>query len=201
MMATDCLASYGSLARFRDLQRVISVGNKTLLGASGDISDFQHTTHLLETLMTEEYVVDDGHVLNPKQVYEYMSNLMYSRRSKFDPLWNAYVVGGVVKNEKFLGCVDLLGTTYQSSTIATGFGAHLAQPILRKAVEGREETLTEDEAVKILDDCIRVLYYRDARSLNKFHRAKATAEGVEITGPHSVTTEWGFAESIRGYGA
>ena len=63
--------------------------------------------------------------------------------------------------------MDLLGTTYTSSTIATGYGAHIAQPLLRKAVEGNEETLTEEAAIKILNDCMRVLYYRDARSLNK----------------------------------
>lgn len=201
MMSTDCLASYGSLARFRDMQRVISVGDQTLLGASGDVSDFQYTTHLLEQLMTEEHITDDGHVLNPKQVYEYMSNVMYSRRSKMNPLWNAYVIGGVVKGEKFLGCVDLLGTTYTASTIATGFGQHLAQPLLRKAVEGNEDTLTEEQAIEILDECMKVLYYRDARSLNKFHRAKATAEGVVISGPFSAETEWKFAEKISGYGA
>jgi 20S proteasome subunit beta 7 len=69
--------------------------------------------------------------------------------------------------QSFLGYVDLLGTTYQSSTIATGYGAYIAQPLLRKAVEGKEDTLTEDEAIKILDGCMRVLFYRDARSLNK----------------------------------
>jgi 20S proteasome subunit beta 7 len=61
----------------------------------------------------------------------------------------------------------LQGTTYQSSTIATGYGAYIAQPLLRKAVEGKEDTLTEAEAIKILDDANRVLFYRDARSLNK----------------------------------
>lgn len=60
---------------------------------------------------------------------------------------------------------------YQSSTIATGYGAFIAQPLLRKAVEGRESTLTEEEAIKILDDANRVLFYRDARSLNKIQRA------------------------------
>lgn len=67
----------------------------------------------------------------------------------------------------FLGYVDLLGTTYSSPTIATGYGAYFAQPLLRKAVEGRETTLTEEEARKILQECMKVLFYRDARSLNK----------------------------------
>lgn len=63
--------------------------------------------------------------------------------------------------------VDLLGTTYSASTLATGYGAYLAQPLLRKEVEGKEDTLTEEEAVQIMETCIRVLYYRDARSIDK----------------------------------
>ena len=45
------LASYGSLARFRDVERLIKVGNTTIIGASGDISDFQYITHLLEKIL------------------------------------------------------------------------------------------------------------------------------------------------------
>ena len=63
--------------------------------------------------------------------------------------------------------VDLLGTTYSASTLATGYGAHIAQPLLRKSVEGREDTLTEEEAFKIIENSMRVLYYRDARTINK----------------------------------
>lgn len=57
--------------------------------------------------------------------------------------------------------------TYSASTLATGYGAYIAQPLLRKAVEGREDTLTESEARTILEDALRVLFYRDARSVNQ----------------------------------
>jgi len=67
----------------------------------------------------------------------------------------------------YLGYVDLKGNPYTSSTIATGYGAHIGQPLLRKAVEGREDTMTHDEAKALLEECMRVLFYRDARSLNK----------------------------------
>ena len=70
-------------------------------------------------------------------------------------------------SSRFLSFVDLLGTTYSASTLATGYGAHIAQPLLRKSVEGREDTLTEEEALKIIENSMRVLYYRDARSLDK----------------------------------
>ncbi|CDH51800.1 proteasome endopeptidase complex beta subunit [Lichtheimia corymbifera JMRC:FSU:9682] len=201
MMAADMLGSYGSLARFRDIERLYPVGDYTIVGCSGDISDYQYIQHLLDTLMIKEHCHDDGHVLGTSNIFEYLWRVMYNRRSKFNPLWNALVVGGVDKGERFLGYVDLRGTTYQTTTIATGFGAHLAQPILRKRVEGREDDLTEEEAIEIINDCMKVLFYRDARSMNKFQRAKITASGVEVTEPYSVETEWGFAEKIRGYGA
>lgn len=106
-----------------------------------------------------------------------------------NPLWNSLLVGGVKDGKRlvqalftdlrchliifgvlsFLGYVDLLGTTYQSSTLATGYGAYIAQPLLRKAVEGREHVLTEEEGIAILDNAMKVLFYRDARSLNKVH--------------------------------
>jgi len=92
---------------------------------------------------------------------------MYRRRSKFDPLWNALLVGGVKIGKSLLALVDLLGVTYSALTLATGYGAYLAQPLLRKAVEGREGTLTEHEAQAILEDALRVLFYRDARSVNQ----------------------------------
>ena len=73
----------------------------------------------------------------------------------------------VLRTVRFLAYVDLLGTTYSASTLATGYGAYIAQPLLRSAVENNEDTLTEEAARKIIEDSMRVLYYRDARSINK----------------------------------
>ncbi|KAJ1666642.1 Proteasome subunit beta type-7 [Coemansia sp. RSA 1813] len=201
MMAADCLGSYGSMARYRNERRLMPVGESTLVGMSGDISDYQHMKHTMENIMTQEYDMDDGQRMGTKSIYKCMSKIMYNRRCKADPLWNMYVVAGVDNGEKVLGYVDLLGTTYESSTIATGFGQHLAQPILRRRVEGREDEITEEEAVTIINDCMRVMFYRDARAFNKLTRGKITAQGVEITEPYSLETSWDFAESIVGYGA
>jgi hypothetical protein len=43
--------SYGSLARFRDIRRLQSVGSHTVIGAGGDLSDWQQIQHLLSKLM------------------------------------------------------------------------------------------------------------------------------------------------------
>ncbi|KAJ2774234.1 Proteasome subunit beta type-7, partial [Coemansia nantahalensis] len=58
-----------------------------------------------------------------------------------------------------------------------------------------------EEAVAIMDDCMRVLYYRDCRAFNRIRRAKVTAQGVEISEPYALQTNWSYAESIVGYGA
>lgn len=202
MMAADNLASYGSLARFKDIQRLHPVGSYTVLAASGDMSDFQYIQQTLDDLLIEEETTkDDGHKLGPAEIHEYLSQVMYRRRSKFDPLWNAILVGGFKDGQRFLAYVDLLGVTYSASTIATGFGAHIALPLMRSAVEGREDTLTEDDARALLEQCMKVLFYRDARSLNKYQIATITADGPRISESKSAQTEWAFAEGIRGYGA
>ena len=150
------------------------------------MSDYQYIQSLLDDLVIEEFTEQDEHTLGPAEIHEYLSQLMYGRRSKLNPLWNSLLVGGYkdgkrygpfqppqlapnnfVAYHRFLAYVDLLGTTYSASTIATGYGSYIAQPLLRKAVEGREDTLTEQEAQAILEESLLVLFYRDARSFDK----------------------------------
>lgn len=89
----------------------------------------------------------------------------------------------------------MLGITYQSPTIATGFGAYLAQPLLREAVEGHEDTLMEEGARQLLEKCMKVLWYRDARSTDIIQIAKVTAQGVTISDPYQVQPqEWSVAK-------
>ena len=44
LIAADTLGSYGSLARFKDVRRVGAYGSHTIVGAAGDLSDFQVCT-------------------------------------------------------------------------------------------------------------------------------------------------------------
>ncbi len=58
----------------------------------------------------EDYCTDDGIVMQPAEVYAYLTRVMYNRRSRMDPLWNSLVVGGVDKasGKPFLGMVRCL---------------------------------------------------------------------------------------------
>ena len=83
----------------------------------------------------------------------------------------AIKISGVLSGlDSFLGTVDMLGSSFTDNTVATGFGLHLAQPILRK--EWREG-LTVAEGKAILEACMKVLFYRDGRTINRVRSAFA----------------------------
>jgi 20S proteasome subunit beta 7 len=54
MLAADTLASYGSLARYKDIRRLDRVGENTIIGASGEMSDFQAIMKKLEHMNNDD---------------------------------------------------------------------------------------------------------------------------------------------------
>ena len=45
-------------------------------------------------------LTDTHPAFSPQNIYTYLSNLYYGRRSKVNPLWNAILVGGWDKEKK-----------------------------------------------------------------------------------------------------
>lgn len=97
---TATAGSYGSMAMFTKFERLVPVGGGTLLGASGDMSDFQAIQDMLEELRCvvhvcvgggrrrgrmlrmEDHCAADGIVRGPAAVYTFLSRVMYNRRTK-----------------------------------------------------------------------------------------------------------------------
>ncbi|KAL9131845.1 MAG: hypothetical protein Q9217_000291 [Psora testacea] len=205
VIAADNLASYGSLARFTNVHRLRPFNSRALVGFGGDISDMQYLDRLLNSLDVKENYSSPGHIMNAQNLHTYLSKVMYKRRSDINPLWNQMLVVGLDGDDKpFLSSVDLLGTTFSSPTLATGFGAHLAQPLLRKLVDDESHVgqVTREQAVEAVKECMKVLFYRDARSLDQYSIAIITKEGgVELKEDEQLEGQsWAFAETIRGYG-
>ncbi len=165
----------------------------------------QYIDRLLLELDIDENYGSDGHDLDAKNLHTYLSKVMYKRRSEINPLWNAVLVAGLDNaNRPFLSSVDLLGTTFSAPTLATGYGAHLAQPLLRKLAEDEAdvEHVTREQAVAAIKHSLNVLFYRDARSLDRYSIAVVSSEGgVEIKEDEKLEQQsWAFADRIRGYG-
>lgn len=209
VIAADNLASYGSLARFTDVKRLKQFNRKAVVGFGGDVSDMQYLDRLLNSLDVEENYggeapAESGPHMSAKNLHAYLSKVMYKRRSDFNPLWNAMLVAGLDESDKpFLAYADLLGTTYSSPSLATGFGAHLAQPIMRRAVpnEAASRELSKEQAVECIKECMKVLFYRDARSMPVYSIAVIDGKGVDLKEDEKLENQsWAFAEQIRGYG-
>jgi 20S proteasome subunit beta 7 len=188
MVAADTLGSYGSLARYLTVPRLQKFGENTIIGGSGDLSDFQRVTGLLDELVRYDDAYDDGCHLSPKDIHSYLGRVMYNRRNKFDPFWNELVVAGYKDGKPFLGCVDLIGTMFEDDIISTGFASYICTPLLRKA--GKD--LSKEEAKKVLEDCLRVLFYRNTKASTQIQIGTITETGVEITEPYHLSTYWGY---------
>lgn len=204
-IAADNLASYGSLARFTDVKRLRTFGDSAVVGFGGDVSDMQYIDRLLGSIDIKENYSAHGNLLNAKNLHTYLSKVFYKRRSEFNPLWNHVLVAGFDGNgQPFLSSADLLGTTYSAPHLATGFGAHLAVPILRRLFPEEKpiEEISKEQAVAALKECIKVLWYRDARSLDNYSIAVISNDGIEMKEDEKLEAQsWAFAESIKGYGA
>nr|PNR27025.1 hypothetical protein PHYPA_030506 [Physcomitrium patens] len=187
LIAADTAGSYGSTTRFKSVERMKAVSNNTLLGASGEISDFQAITQLLDRLIVADAMWDDGNDLGPLDIHNYLTRVMYNRRNKFDPLWNTLILGGVKNGVKHLGSVSMIGVHYVDNHIATGFGIHLAQPIFR---EEWKENMTLEEGTRLLEKALLVLFYRDRSAINKIQVANVTEDGVHISQPYALKSEW-----------
>jgi len=200
IIATDNIASYGSLARFRNVQRVARVNDKTIIGCGGDYADYQFLMQHIEQRAIEEAAYEDNHQMSPNSLHTWLTRIQYNKRSNFDPLWCNWVVGGLDHDGKpFLGCVDKLGTAYTCPVIATGFGAYLATPMLREESEKRGGKFSEEDALKVIQKCLQVLYYRDARSWNQYHIAVVNDKGSKVEGPFKLESDWQFATAVTGY--
>lgn len=175
------------------------------MGFSGDVSDMQYIDRLLESLDIRESYAPNGNTLNAKNLHTYLSKVLYKRRSDINPLWNHLLVAGFDGNgAPFLSSADLLGTTFSAPHLATGFGSYLAIPILRRLFpeEKSIEGISREQAIDALRECLKVLWYRDARSHDRFSIATITKDGIDLKEDEQLSNQsWAFAEVVKGYGA
>jgi len=202
IIAADTSGNYGNLARYPMTQRVHKINETTVIASSGDIADFQYLHKIILSKQNEEDIRGGGVTMRPEALHCWLTRVQYNRRSKFDPLWNTTIVGGMQEGKPFLGCVDLIGTAWTENAIATGIGAAMAIPIINHELEkygNSTDNLTQEQARDIVKKCIRVCYLRDCKAMNKYYIATINSEGSEVEGPLMIDSNWEVAKSIQGY--
>jgi len=196
LLMADTAASYGSLARFTNIPRLHKVNDKTLVGFSGELSDWQHLEHILKQVTIDDYISGDGIQKSPEEIHAFLCRVLHGERNTGDPLWLQVVTAGFTTEDDkpFLGYCDMYGTNFKDKVMATGFGLHMALPLLRKA---HRDDMTEEEAKELLTDAMRVLLYRHCRTVNKFTMAKIDREGITISAPFDISTKWDYKRFIN----
>jgi len=188
LIAADTLASYGSQARYKDFVRMRKVGSYTLLGASGEMSDFQYLGKMIDELDEEDWLNQDGCMMGPKEYSSYIGRVMYNRRSKFNPLYNQFVVAGKKgSGDSLLAYVDHQGTYYEENYVATGFGNYLAIPLLRNEWS---PNMTKQQATDLILKCLKLCFYRDCNAYPKYTMGCADGNTVEISAPIDLDHFW-----------
>jgi 20S proteasome subunit beta 7 len=197
LLAADTLLSYGTMAKQQNVPRLKAIeGTATVIGASGEYSDFQRIIQILEqkaleettTTLVDSMYADTSKAMTAASTWNYLRMVMYSRRNRMNPYWNDLVVAGSdLEGKPFLGMVDKIGTTVKDNYIATGFGSYLALPLIR---EKWRPDLSEGEARALLEDCMKILFYRDCRASSKIQLAKCADGNVIISEPFQLETSW-----------
>lgn len=169
IIANDTMICYGNTQKFPHQERCIKIGenSNTLIAASGEMSDFQFLKRLLSDVELEDWQNQDQSFYGPNEISSYLGCILYNRRCKGKPLLNQLIVGGYdkTKKESTLSYIDHQGTKFSEDYITTGFGSHLALPLLRERCEDDKwKSLTEEQAKSLLLECLQVLFYRDCKA-------------------------------------
>lgn len=178
LIAADTQASYGSQARYKDFVRMRKVGDYTLLGASGEMSDFQKMGEMLDDLDQEDWLSQDGCMMGPKQYASYIGRVMYNKRSKMNPFYNQFVIAGKKGSDSVLAFCDHQGTYFEDNVVATGFGSYLAMPLLRNEWTAN---MTKAQATELAIKCLKICFYRDCRAYFKYTIGCSDGTSVEIS--------------------
>jgi len=190
LLAADTAVSYGSMKKTKKATRMAQLSSESAIACSGEMADFQELQKILREKREADEIENDGAAfLKPRDYFNYLSRLNYQRRMKMDPLWNGSIIGGVRQDngEPFLGMVDLYGTKIESNFLVTGLGAHYCQVLMQNAWK---EDLTEQEARTLIEDCMRVMFYRDKKATDEIQICKVTRAGVQIEASYKISSEW-----------
>jgi 20S proteasome alpha/beta subunit len=170
-----------------------SIGNETLIGCSGEYSDFQKLVDILREQETQDWVAQDYKSMTTPEYAHFLSSVLYARRNKGDPYYNHTLVAGLDRGTPYLAYLDTCGTLVPSDYASTWHGMAMAKPFIHN--HWRPD-LTEAEARDLLEITARILWYRDSSASERIQIGKVDASGVTFTDPYVLQSEWDL-ESFR----
>ena len=205
IIACDTRMSYGSsLSLVSTNERIKALNKRTLIGYSGEFSDMQETSRILNELILEDQLETNGKdTKGPVELGHYLSSLHYRKRNNLDPYLNSAIVGGIDFNgDIVLMQVDPFGTFLTANYFTTAFANYFACSLLRNNYPKNPNDLTKDKALDLIMKCFEVLFYRDCNAGDtiQFKVMEKDNNGVPNieNGVYKLKTKWEYKQFMQG---
>ncbi|KAI6183177.1 Proteasome subunit beta [Aphelenchoides bicaudatus] len=199
-LATDRLGSYGRTLKFKNTCRQYRVNENVVIAFSGDFADFQWIQNVVERVEADARTYYKDSRMTAKGLHNYLSSLLYYRRSKMNPVWTTLVVVGMQPEPTydnlvpFIGVIDQRGVAFETKAIATGLGQYMLTETLQKDSRAREYKLSKDEALDLLRKCLKVMTHRDCGAIGEYDLTTVDAKGTDLMKPEKNLGDWDIAE-------
>ena len=174
MFAADTSITYGSMLKIKNGKRIEQVGDETIIACSGEMADFQNIVKQMNEKHEADFIENDGATFfHPRDYFNWVARTQYQRRLKMDPLLVSGLVGGINPKTKevFLGKSNPHGTKLEADWFITGLGDHYCQVLFQNKWRA---DMTEQEAVALIEECIRILFIRDKKAADHVQIATVT---------------------------
>ena len=205
IIACDTRMCYGSsLSLVSTNERIKALNKRTLIGYSGEFSDMQETSRILNELILEDQLESNGKdTKGPVELGHYLSSLHYRKRNNLDPYLNSAIVGGIDFNgDIVLMQVDPFGTFLTANYFTTAFANYFACSLLRNNYPKNPNDLTKDKALDLIMKCFEVLFYRDCNAGDtiQFKVMEKDNNGVPNIehGVYKLKTKWEYKQFMQG---
>ena len=205
IIACDTRMCYGSsLSLVSTNERIKALNKRTLIGYSGEFSDMQETSRILNELILEDQLESNGKdTKGPVELGHYLSSLHYRKRNNLDPYLNSAIVGGIDFNgDIVLMQVDPFGTFLTANYFTTAFANYFACSLLRNNYPKNPNDLTKDKALDLIMKCFEVLFYRDCNAGDtiQFSVMEKDNNGVPNIehGKYKLKTKWEYKQFMQG---
>ncbi|CAD5207288.1 unnamed protein product [Bursaphelenchus okinawaensis] len=198
-IVTDRVASYGKTARYKQIPRQYRVNENVVVAFGGDHADFQWLQNVIERVEEEHKTYDRSIKVTPRGLYNYLTSLLYYRRTKMDPLWNTLIVAGMNPEPTydelapFIGVITQRGVAYEAKSVATGLGQMLLNESMERTIR-EEGKLTKDGALNLLRETVKLGYYHDCCADNEIDLSVVDKEGTHLLKPERFIGDWSLAE-------
>eukprot|EP01055_Gregarina_sp_Pseudo9_P002739 Gregarina_sp_Pseudo_9__2738@NODE_2981_length_794_cov_100_350993_g2722_i0_p1_GENE_NODE_2981_length_794_cov_100_350993_g2722_i0NODE_2981_length_794_cov_100_350993_g2722_i0_p1_ORF_typecomplete_len221_score25_07Proteasome/PF00227_26/1_3e22_NODE_2981_length_794_cov_100_350993_g2722_i065727 len=170
-----------------EIDRIHTLGDGTLVGASGNHADYQEALYTLNGQQQQDALWLRGLEKNAYEWRNMMQAQLYQQRNKIAPSWISMLFAGFKDDAPYLGLVDYYGTAIDGDFFCPGLGHYFSVPDLAK---NWKPDMNEEECRQMLTRCLRLMVRNLKTVTHQVQFAKITRKERVIEAPTPIRPFW-----------